>query len=383
MNLAELIQLIGNNGSTGVLQLQSSYEPIPAFIYFLNGNPVDAENGPDSGLTALYSLFGWQTGDFSYSVGPARKSKAIHKNRMEIILDGLRMVDDGKVKMVGPAPALSSTGAAAARARKMTQLKGPMVDYIYVVDEESFVDGEVVTQEGKHGSWIWVVLDGLVDIVKTTERGPEVILRLAEGSFVGSFASFLPGDHVRSAAAVARGDNTQLGVIDAPRLAGEFASLTPVFRRLLISVDKRLKDLTDGLLSVRAKQLQNLQPSQGLEPFIPDAEGKEGLFTIKNGQVAIVRHTDYGQIRLAELSKGDFFGVFPFLEFGHEPHGASVFASPDIEVGEVDEKLLSTEYDRQSTTMRNLIEHTSACISITTQLIEDAFVKAKEGRRRA
>jgi CRP-like cAMP-binding protein len=302
---------------------------------------------------------------------------------MEIILDGLRMVDDGKIKMVGPEPSQNDLAASEPSTRMKALLRGPMVDYIYVVDEESFMDGEVVTQEGKHGGWIWVVLDGTVDIVKSTDRGPEVILSLTEGAFVGSFASFLPGDHVRSAAAVARGDNTQLGVIDAPRLAGEFASLTPAFRRFLISIDKRLKEITDGLLNIRSKQLEAVQVPKDLEPFILDGERKDKLFIIKNGEIAIVRHTDVGQIRLASLSKGDFFGAIPFIEVGHEPHGATVFASADIEVGEVDEKLLNTEYDRQSTTMRNLIEHTAACISISTQLIVEAFLKAKEGRRRA
>jgi hypothetical protein len=123
LNLAELIQLIGNNGSSGVLRIQSGFEPIPAFIYFSNGNPVDAEFGCDTGLAALYTLFGWRSGDFSYSEEPARRSKAIHKNRMEIILDGLRMVDDGKIKMVGPEPSQNDLAASEPSTRMKALLR--------------------------------------------------------------------------------------------------------------------------------------------------------------------------------------------------------------------------------------------------------------------
>ena len=78
----------------------------------------------------------------------------------------------------------------------------------------------------------------------------------------------------------------------------------------------------------------------------------------------------------------DYIGFLPFVEIGQEPHGASVYASQDIELAVIDDKMLNTEYYRQSNTLKNLLEHTAGCISITTQLVLDTYMKAKEERRR-
>jgi CRP-like cAMP-binding protein len=382
LDLAELIQLIGNNGFSGVLRLQSMHHPVPGFIYFINGNPVESDIGSFSGLEALNTLFGWQAGDFIFSNERTSKKRVIHKNRMEIILDGLRMVDDGKTKIDKSQSDLSAQTKKGEAPLKMPEVKGPPVDYIYVVDEESFSDGDVIAKEGRHGGWLWVVLEGMVEIVKETKNGDMVILRLSEGAFVGSFASFLPGDHVRSAAAIARG-HVQLGVLDAPRLAGEYAGLSPGFRRFVISMDNRLKEVTARLIDIREKKTIVSGAPKGLAPFSLEGERKGGLFAIKKGKVAVVRHTDYGHILLANLSLGDSFGHVPFLEIGHEPYTASIYSSPDLEIEPLDSMAFQHEYHRQSTTMKNLLEHVSACIAITTQLVFNAFLKGKGIRKPA
>lgn len=304
------------------------------------------------------------------------KKRVIHKNRMEIILDGMRMVDDGKTKIDSFQSESGAEKKKAATPVKMPEVKGPPVDYIYVVDEESFMDGDVIAKEGRHGGWLWVVLEGTVEIVKETKNGDIVILRLSEGAFVGSFASFLPGDHVRSAAAIARG-HVQLGVLDAPRLAGEYASLSPDFRRFIIGMDNRLKEVTARLTDIREKKAVFAGVPKGLKPFSLEGERKGRLFVINKGKVAVVRHTDYGHILLANLSPGDSFGHIPFLETGHEPYTASVYSSPDLEFEPLDSMAFQNEYHRQSTTLKNLLEHVSACIAITTQLVFNEYLKGK------
>lgn len=376
LDLAELIQLIGNNGFSGVLRLQSIHHAVPGLIYFINGNPVESDVGALSGIEALNTLFGWQAGDFLFSNERTSKKRVIHKNRMEIILDGLRMVDDGRTKIDRLQSDLGAGKKKAAAPMKMPEVKGPPVDYIYVVDEESFMDGEIIAKEGRHGGWLWVVLEGMVEIVKESKNGDIVILRLSEGAFVGSLASFLPGDHVRSAAAIARG-HVQLGVLDSPRLAGEYASLSPAFRRFAISMDNRLKEVTARLTDIRDKKAIISDVPKELKPFSLEGERKGRLFVINKGKLAVVRHTDYGHVLLANLSPGDSFGHVPFLEIGHEPYSASVYASPDLEIEPLDSMALQNEYHRQSTTMKNLIEHVSACIAITTQLVFNAFLKGR------
>ncbi len=102
LNLGELVQIVGNNAGTGVLRIMSKYAQEPGLIFIDNGDPVDASNGSLKGLEALFSLFGWIEGEFLFTEGQINKKNVINKNRMEIILDGLRLVDDGKIKKLGP-----------------------------------------------------------------------------------------------------------------------------------------------------------------------------------------------------------------------------------------------------------------------------------------
>ncbi len=77
-------------------------------------------------------------------------------------------------------------------------IKGPLVDYTLVVDEESFFDGDEIVREGSHGNWIWVILEGTAQIVKQTPAGPFRLLKVGDGAFIGSLSSLLTGENVRS-----------------------------------------------------------------------------------------------------------------------------------------------------------------------------------------
>jgi hypothetical protein len=70
LSLGDIIQLLGSSGSTGVLRLINRYAPDPGFIYFIEGNPINAQNGEIDGLDALYSLFGWVNGSFEFTERP-------------------------------------------------------------------------------------------------------------------------------------------------------------------------------------------------------------------------------------------------------------------------------------------------------------------------
>ncbi|MDP3286156.1 MAG: DUF4388 domain-containing protein, partial [Desulfobacterales bacterium] len=67
LNLGELIQIFGTNGSTGIMKIKSKYFQEPGFIYFVKGNIVNAEAGAKQGLDAAYALFGWTEGEFEFS----------------------------------------------------------------------------------------------------------------------------------------------------------------------------------------------------------------------------------------------------------------------------------------------------------------------------
>jgi CRP-like cAMP-binding protein len=174
---------------------------------------------------------------------------------MGIILEGMKLLDDGHIKKVGPANTADKAADMKRLLSKTAIVKGPLVDYMYVVDEEDFFDGEHIVEEGKHGSWIWVILEGVVDIVKEVDSGTIPIIRIGDGSFIGSMASFLLQGHIRTATAVAVG-NVQLGVLDSQRLAQEYAGMSLEFRTFLTSLDKRLKQLTDRIVEYHDGNVQ-------------------------------------------------------------------------------------------------------------------------------
>ncbi len=151
LNLGELLQILGTNNSSGILRITSKYADSPGLIYVSNGNSVDASNGSLSGMDALYSLFGWIDGEFEFCIKDVDKKNVINKNRMEIILDGTRMVDDGKIEKLGPVSFKEKSETDIGKNKPLPLVKGPIVDYMYVIDEEEFFDGDEIVFEGNFG----------------------------------------------------------------------------------------------------------------------------------------------------------------------------------------------------------------------------------------
>lgn len=367
LSLGDIMQLLGANSSTGILRLISRYASEPGFIYFENGNPINASCGKKIGLESVYTLFGWTDGEFEFSKENVSTQRVITKSRMGIILEGLKMVDDGQVKQVGP-NAMSKQQTAFSDPNAVPIVKGPLVDYMYVADEEDFFDGECIVEEGKHGSWIWVILEGVVEIVRETPEGALPIVRLGDGSFIGSLSSFLIQGHIRTATAVAVG-NVQLGVLDSQRLAQEFARLTPEFRGLLLSVDKRLKQLNERAVEFRSGNAQPFDLMENKKPIIAQGSNEDKMYMIREGSASIVRHEEFGRVPLAQLYKGDYFGNISFLHLGHEPDNASVMAAKEFKVRKMDLANLREEYNQLSTTFKNFVDNVATCVSISTQVV--------------
>jgi len=289
---------------------------------------------------------------------------------MELILDGLRLLDEGKIEKLGPeaesgADPTESNIPAERSSELPPVIKGPLVDYAYVIDEESFYDGDEIVHEGAHGNWIWVILEGAAEIIKTTPNGPLKLLRVGDGAFLGSLASLLIGDNVRSTTVVACG-NVQLGMLDSQLLAGELANLSADFKILIKSLDNRLRCVTAIGADAHARATSFMDLIKGKKMALKEGQNEERLFRIREGEVVVARSHGSGYVPLAQLQKGDLFGQIPFLTIGHEPFAAAVFSSPDLKLAAVDSKKVEAEYKRLSTTLRNIIDHLAACISATT-----------------
>ena len=102
MGLEDIFQILGGNNNTGVLRMTSHYAENRGVIYFVDGNPIDASNGSLQGIDAIYSLFGWSEGTYEFHEENVRGERVVKSSRMEIIMDALRMLDEGKIIRVGP-----------------------------------------------------------------------------------------------------------------------------------------------------------------------------------------------------------------------------------------------------------------------------------------
>ena len=367
--MGDLLQLLGSNGSTGRLEVSSRYIQDAATVFLEKGNPIDAAAGDLKGLDALYALFGWTEAAFAFYPEFHQRPREIQRSRMEIILDGLRMLDDGKIPKVGPISFVHNARKKDGQ-RDVPLIKGPLVDYMYVVDEENFSQGEPIAVEGSHGNWIWVVLEGVVDIIKETPQGPVTLLKVSNGGFVGSLESFFKHGKSRRATVMAASD-VQLGVLDAQRLSSEYALMSVNFRDLILSLDSRLKKVS----SKAAEWLQNPDAAAetigDMKPLIPQGSTEGRVFCIEKGEALVCREAATGLIKLARLDPGEIVGYLPFLNVGHEPYSAGVFGTENIELRELDPIQLADEFHRLSTTMRNILDNIATSISVTTMLTCD------------
>ncbi len=377
LNLGELFQLLGANNSTGTLRISSRYSEEPGIIYFQSGNPINATAGSLTGLDAIYALFGWSDGEFEFIREPIDQKTTIKKNRMEITLEGMKMLDEGLIDRMGSsAPGKKAVYKPQGDPTALPVVKGPLVDYMYVADEEDYVAGETIAKQGRHGNWIWVVLDGILEIRKETPSGQVPIIRIGVGSFIGSIAAFIVQGSVRASTVVAITD-VQLGVLDSQRLSRENALLSDNFSKIIKSLDKRYKQCANLSADIFQKKRKSDDFLVGKEPIIREGESKEGLFLIEQGNAFIARKTERGYIPLARIEEGDFVGQMPFLQVGHEPYSAAVFASEDLQLKQLSKEEIQKEFEALSTTMKNLIENTAAGISALTKTTCDFYSKIR------
>ncbi|MCF8024466.1 MAG: cyclic nucleotide-binding domain-containing protein [Desulfobacteraceae bacterium] len=373
IGLAELLQQLGGNASSGVLKLVSDYAEYPGYIYLKGGDPVDAEFGTETGLKAFNEFFGWKQAEFEFINEEVACERVIKKSRMELILDGLRMIDEGQIPTRGP----DESGQKKSRSESagLPLLKGPVVDYVYVVDEETFEDGREIVAQNRFGNWFWVILEGVAEVVRVMPEGRAPILRLSEGAYIGSIVSFLREGNVRSASVYAVG-RVQLGVIESELIAREYSNLSELFQNILISIDKRMRQVTD----VCAKLVLNRFEADGQSPpgklFIGQGRNEDQVIRITSGQAVVCIKTDMGYVHLLTLVPGDILGRLPYLNTAHEPYSAEVYVSGEFNATRLDTGQVEREYEQLSGTFKNMIQNMTNGISVTTGRVFDLIRKA-------
>jgi len=367
LGFADLIQLLGTNASTGTLTLKSKYVPDAGMVYLVNGNPVHAQSGTKSGMEGLMALFGWVEGEFFFTPGQVSVGQTIKKSRNALILDGLQLLDDGQIEKLGPVAYKEKSPGSEDGEPHLPVVRGPLVDYMYVVTEEEFASGKEIIAEGSHGSWVWIVLDGTVEIVKEGPSGKIPLVRLTNGSYIGSLAAFRPGDYVRSASVVAVG-NVQLGVMDSQRMAVEFSQMSNNLKALALSLDRRLKQITSISAELKMGR-RHLSPElDGQNSVIGPDQTEEGLFIVDQGQAHVISGDKNDRLPLAVLGPSDIFGRLGVLDFGHEPYGAAVYGGEAFSYKAIDAEALEKEFHGLSLAFRNFFENVATCVAATTKL---------------
>lgn len=367
LSLGDILQFLGSNSSTGVLIIKSKYAQTPGKIYFINGNPVNASAGNLVGLDAANSLFGWVDGEFEFIDENVTCERIIHKSRMQLILDALSMLDDGQIERLGPVS--FSKNSSRDNTSKLPIIKGPLIDYTYIVDEEEIGAGNKIVSEGKHGGWLWVILEGVAELARETPEGLLRILRIGEGAFIGSVASFLMLEGTVRSAAISAVTKVQLGVLDSRRLSVDFLRMSNSFRNLAINLDRRMKQATDMAVNAHFNTIRLEDYINVKNQIINQGDSEKKLFEIIEGEAHIVRNTEYGYVPLASLYPGDFFGNIPFLDLGQEPFHASVFGSESLKLNSMDPDTFQKEYQELTPTFKNFIEHVATCISVTSMVV--------------
>lgn len=363
LNLGDLLQLLSTDSRTGILTLYNSNFNEPGIIYIKNGNPYDASSKSLKGINALYSLFGWISGRFEFVQEDFNKIDCIKKRMMAVVLDALRVLDEGGIKKYNDSDSEKETDKIVKSL--VSSIKGPFIEYSSVVDEDEYPDGANIVTQGRHGNWLWVILDGNVDIFKQSENGDTLVLTSGPGAFIGTLSTILQPDNTRSASAIAHGQ-VQLGVIDTQKIYNELSYIDDEFKKVIISFDNRLKKITNRFAEIKSGVDKNIGLHKPSKILINQGDKVQKVFKIIQGEAYIVKKTESNFIYIMTLGKDDFIGNIPFLSLDYEPYSMSVYASDDLKLDVIDLDKITTEYEKLSITVKNIIEYTSMCISVTT-----------------
>jgi len=247
-------------------------------------------------------------------------------------------------------------------------IKGSSIDYMYIINEETFPNGAKIVTEGSYGNWIWVLLEGMVEVTKTTPSGPVVIARLGQGSFIGTLISLFYGSLKRSATVTAIG-KVHLGVLDHERLHSDFSCCSWNFRNMLASYTNRLYKITNNVVKPPQEKLSLRRLIKEKKPFTRERHVINEVFHIIEGEACVVKKGIKGPFPVLELSKNDFFGPVPFMDIQQEFRSAQIFSSNDLRIEKIDIGMLNEEYNEMPVTLKNLIYHAGSCIYKTTNML--------------
>ena len=168
-------------------------------------------------------------------------------------------------------------------------------------------------------------------------------------------------------------------MLDSQGLGSELSRMSPEFKNLVRSVDKRFDDVMQNAVNAYFRKDDAKQRLKGQRPVMMEGKNDDKAFVITGGKATIVRKTDTGVVMLlSSLEKGDVIGPISFLDMGLEPESAIVMGDQSLKVTKLDRQILNREFEQLSSTFKNILENISTCILATAMVVCDFQKKSKD-----
>jgi CRP-like cAMP-binding protein len=352
IGFADILQLLGSVAAEGVLKITDDFG-ITAEIFLKSGEVVNATYKDIKGEDAFFVPFSWEKGFFSFKEQRVSSEHLISNNLTGLILEGLRLLDEGRLDSFSNKPD-SDKG--------VPLLRGRLVDYGEIVDEEFFEKDEVIVKEGRYGSWIWVILDGLVQIEKKVSGNNIPVVQLGRGSFIGSLAAFARGDRPRSATVRAL-SSVQLGVLDAQSLSKEYTSYSDLLRNYFTAVDDRLRKITDAYAAFYSGKLAPFSQSSATG-LMREKLKDSGLGLVASGEAELYLESKGFFLNLGSIKKGSMVGELPFVEKSRD-YSFFLAGNSDFSIKSFEKSVLAKEFSNVSENVKKMVEFAGTSLSVT------------------
>jgi sulfate-transporting ATPase len=207
------------------------------------------------------------------------------------------------------------------------------------LDPVTYAPSSIVFKQGDPADKFYIVIKGQVEVVVEHESGQEVVsATLSSGQFFGEMGLLQGGARTATIRVVSDAEAV-LMALDRDT----FSQLISKSDLTQDAIAKLMRQrITADRMLTRLSELDNTQMSElesGSERLIfnPGAviirQGEVGdkFYFITKGEVEVVKETDEGELALARLSSGQYFGEIELIY--DRPRSATVRAAQDTEQG--------------------------------------------------
>ncbi len=164
--LTDLIQLLCLGRQTNSIHFEKDH--MHGVIYFEDGNIIHAQVGDIEGEDAFYEILSWEGGTFNLHKGEKAPKETIFKSWQNLLLDGLRRLDEFKARSKAEDQASEAQRQAILILENMLGVKGTIL--FAVVDETGFVLASAVSAAYKKQFDLAEIIPLISKFISTAEE---------------------------------------------------------------------------------------------------------------------------------------------------------------------------------------------------------------------